>query len=201
MEEYNYNNLDEAKAKADELAHYGYQVYDTFGKVVYTTYSELVAEILSAGKKITDYVCDEGFSYGHAPMNPAMDHDAKIVSCDRFVNWALYDAGYTDQPVEFGIFVYESKRSDHDFETWFQKYNFIKITDVNDLQAGDLVFVNPTKASNGDTYAAHTFLYAGHDSGDNHFRYDCGSNRRIQSIQPSSEPIHNFYFAYRPVEQ
>lgn len=201
MEEYFFDNLDDAKKQADSLAHYGYQVYDAFDKVVYTTYSELVAEILSAGKKITDYVRDEGFKYGHAPLNPAINHDAKIVSCDRFVNWALYDAGFTDQPEDNGIYVYDRRKDDHDFETWFKKYDFIKIDDVDDLQAGDLVFVFPTKASNGDMYGAHTFLYAGHDSGDNHFRYDCGSDRRIQSVQPFSEPITGFFFAYRPVEQ
>lgn len=199
METYEYDTLEEAKEQADELARYGYQVYLDDGNVVYTTYSELVADILSAGKKITDYVREEGFKYGHAPLNPAINHDAKIVSCDRFVNWALYDAGYTDQPEDNGIYVYDRRKDDHDFETWFKKHDFIKITDVEDLQAGDLVFVFPKMSGVGDMYGAHTFLYAGHDSGDNHFRYDCGSDRRIQSEQPFSEPIVDFFFAYRPV--
>lgn len=199
MDAYYFDNIDEAKACADKFAHYGYQVYNSFGKVVYTTYSELVADILSAGKKITDFVRESGFKYGHAPMNPAMDCEAKIVSCDRFVGWALYEAGFTDQPEENGIYVFDARRNDHDFETWSEKQNFIRIDNVEDLQAGDYVFVNPTKSVTGVMYPAHTFLYAGHDSGANHFRYDCGSDHRIQSVQPSSEPINNFMFAYRPV--
>ena len=62
--EYYFDNIDEAKACAYKFAHYGYQVYNSFGKVVYTTYSELVADILSAGKKITDFVRESGFKYG-----------------------------------------------------------------------------------------------------------------------------------------
>ena len=126
MDEYYFDNIDEAKACADKFAHYGYQVYNSFGKVVYTTYSELVADILSAGKKITDFVRESGFKYGHAPMNPAMDCEAKIVSCDRFVCWALYDAGFTDQPRGNGIYVLDARRNDHDFETWSEKQNFIR---------------------------------------------------------------------------
>lgn len=199
MDVYYFDDIDEAKEHADKFAHYGYQVYNSTGKVVYTTHSELVANILSCGKKITDFVRESGFKYGHAPMNPAMNCEAKIVSCDRFVCWALYDAGYTDQPEENGIYVFDARRNDHDFETWSEKQNFIRIDNIEDLQAGDYVFVNPARSSGGVIYPAHTFLYAGHDSGANHFRYDCGSDARIQSVQPSSEPINNFMFAYRPV--
>ena len=84
MEEYSYTDIDEAKEKADKLAQYGYQVYDSSNKVVYTTHSELVADILSSGKRITDFAREAGFKYGHAPMNPAMNCEAKLVSCDRF---------------------------------------------------------------------------------------------------------------------
>ena len=198
MDAYYFENLDEAKVCADNLAQYGYQVYSG-SEVVYTTHSEFVAELLSCGKKITDFVRNAGFIYGHAPMNPAMDCEAKIVSCDRFVGWALYDAGYKDQPKENGIYVFDAARNDHDFETWCERHGFMRIEDESELQAGDLVFVNPTKSKSGVIYPGHTFLYAGHDSGNNHFRYDCGSDHRIQTEQPFSEPINNFMFAYRPI--
>ena len=201
MEDYSYTDIDEAKEMADKLAQYGYQVYDSSNKVVYTTHSELVADILSSGKRITDFVREAGFIYGHAPMNPAMNCEAKIVSCDRFVCWALYDVGFTDQPEENGIYVFDSRRNDHDFETWCEKHGFTRIENVDELQAGDIVFVTPKVSKSGVVYPGHTFLYAGHDSGNNHYRYDCGSDIRIQSVQPSSEPIHNFMFAYRPVKK
>ena len=75
-------SLEEAKKLADQNAVYGWSVFDFNGRLVYTTYSPLAAEILREAKTITDYVREEGFTYGDAPINPAIDCSAKKVSCD-----------------------------------------------------------------------------------------------------------------------
>lgn len=99
-------SLEEAKKLADQNAVYGWSVFDFNGRLVYTTYSPLAAEILREAKTITDYVREEGFTYGDAPINPAIDCSAKKVSCDRLVCWVMYNVGFTDQPEQSGLFVY-----------------------------------------------------------------------------------------------
>ena len=65
----------------------------------------LQAEILKEAKWVTDYVRENGFRYGDAPMNPAIDHEAKLVSCDRLVDWVMYRVGFTDQVERQGMVV------------------------------------------------------------------------------------------------
>ena len=52
-------SLEEAKKLADQNAVYGWSVFDFNGRLVYTTYSPLAAEILREAKTITDYVREE----------------------------------------------------------------------------------------------------------------------------------------------
>lgn len=150
-----------------------------------------VNDLLKAAKKITDYVRDNGFSYGDAPINPAINHDAKLVSCDRCVAWFLYDIGYRDQPESHGLVVWDAS-GERDLSTYLKNKGFKKITDVNDLQAGDIMFVTPTNGRPG-----HTYLL-GNEIGNGIWeRYDCGSNARVHSTQPFKEGIGSFMYAYR----
>ena len=156
-----------------------------------------VQNILSEAKSITDYARNNGFTYGNAPINPAINHDAKIVSCDRCVGWFLYNVGYTDQPYQGGIVV-------RDFPAWCEQHGFKRINNMSELQAGDIVFTNPEPNGN----PAHIFLL-GNPVGDGVWeRYDCGKQERISltgqysgyTSQPFKEPIANFMFAYRAPE-
>ncbi|MBQ4031678.1 MAG: hypothetical protein II625_07975 [Bacilli bacterium] len=156
-----------------------------------------VQNLLSEAKSITDYARNNGFTYGNAPINPAINHDAKIVSCDRCVGWFLYNVGYTDQPYQGGIVV-------RDFPAWCEQHGFKRINNMSELQAGDIVFTNPEPNGN----PAHTFLL-GNPVGDGVWeRYDCGKQERISltgqysgyTSQPFKEPIANFMFAYRAPE-
>lgn len=193
-------SLEAAKECADQNAVYGYQVFSFTGKIVYTTYSELAAGILREAKKVTDFVRENHFTYGDAPVNPAIDCSAKKVSCDRLVGWVLYNAGFTDQPEQSGLFVY-ADGDPRDLPTWCESNGFIKITEESELQPGDIVFVHPKTTPSGKVYAGHTFLHAGKSEGRNYYRYDCGTDDRIRSVQPFSEPLVNFMYAYRPVER
>ncbi len=193
-----FDSLKEAKRVCDANAIYGYKVYSSLGKVVYTTYGELVADIMREAKYVTDYIRENGFKYGNAPLNPAIDHSAKTVSCDRLVGWVMYRVGFTDQPENNGLFVW-SPGDPRDLEEWCIKNNFKRIDDISDLMPGDIVFVHPKTTAKGTVYPSHTFIHGGVSTDPNYYRYDAGSDHRIQSIQPFSEPLINFMFAYRPV--
>lgn len=191
-----YDTLDEAIRACKKNAYLGYRVCDSTGRLVYAPYTELQCDLLREAKWVTDYVRAEGFTYGDAPINPAIDCGAKKVSCDRLVCWVYYRVGYTDQPRTQGLVV-------SNFFPWCERMGFEKITRVEDLQPGDLVGVRP---SAGGTYPQHVFMYAGPTRygstprpNGNSWRYDCGSDYRIQSVQPFNEALTDFMCAYRPV--
>ena len=150
-----------------------------------------VKDLLLAAKKVTTYVRKNNFTYGDAPINPAINHDAKITSCDRCVGWFLYEIGYTDQPRVQGLVVRSA--GDNDLPKYLKKHGFKKIKNKKKLQAGDIVFVNPTSGG----YAGHTFLLGNKVSKNIWERYDCGTQQRLRSNQPFKEPINNFMYAYR----
>jgi len=191
-----FRKLDEAKSCADFNAIYGYKVYSTSGEVVYATYGELAADILREAKYVTDYIRENQFKYGNAPINPAIDHTAKLVSCDRLVGWVMYRVGFTDQPRTNGLFVWSKTLDEHDLQTWCKLNGFEKVENMDELLPGDIVFVN----LKSEGWPDHTFICAGVSSDSTYYRYDGGSDKRIQSVQPSSEPIIKFFSAYRPVK-
>ncbi len=181
-----YESLNSAKNMCDRMAVQGYRVVDSNGKVVYCPYTELQCDILRECKWVTDYVRENGFKYGDAAVNPAISHNDKKVSCDRLVCWVMYRVGFTNQPRTQGVVVSA-------MASWCERNGFERITRVEDLQPGDIVLVN----WNG-SYPAHTFIYAGTSgTAGQYYRYDCGSNARIQSVQPSCEPLTGFWRAYR----
>ncbi len=184
---------DAAKTLCDRLASQGYRIVSSEGEVVYTPhgYTEWQCDILRECKWVTDYVRENGFIYGDASVNPAISHRDKKVSCDRFVGWVMYRMGYTDQPRKQGVVVSAMAE-------WCEANGFERIDNEADLQAGDIVLVKWTTTASGWGYPAHTFIYAGEASPAGYtYRYDCGSNSRIQSVQPSTEPIVQFWRAYR----
>ncbi len=217
----NIENLDEAKKKANDplLAAKGYAVYDSEGNYVYSKYGEFTACFLAESKHIADYIKKEGYTYGSAAKNPAITYHKriegdrrsteKIVSCDRFVGWALYDVGYTDQPEDGGMYVYgNSNNRAHHLGLFLEKEGWTRIEDENDIQAGDIVFVREAWA-NGEMYGAHVFICAGTTGRrGTYYRYDCGSNERVNCIgpyaadygtdgQPFSEGIDKYVYSYR----
>ena len=159
--------------------------------------TEWTNQLLREAKSVTDYARENNFSYGDAPINPAINHDAKLVSCDRCIGWFLYKMGYTNQPESHGLVV-------STFPAWFEQNGFQKITNVNSLQAGDVVFVNPDSSGN----PGHIFLLGNKLENGLWERYDCGSVDRIRltgnysgyNSQPFREGIGNFVYAYRAKE-
>ncbi len=183
------NSLSEAKKYADDNKIYGSIVIDGNKKTIYAPCGEVGSEILYQAKIVCDFIRDDGFVYGNAPLNPAFDFEAHIVSCDRLVDWVLYRVGFTDQPYEHGKCV-----SGPGLTNWCIDHNFTKISDFSEIQPGDVIFVRP----NGNGDPLHVFINAGPGlTNDLYYRYDGGSDQRLQSTQPSLEVINDFMYAYR----
>ncbi len=91
--------------------------------------------------------------------------------------------------------------SEHNLMVFLEKHNYERIDRTADFRAGDIVFVRPTTSSGGSPYGAHVFICAGSTGESRQFyRYDHGSDTRIQSVQPSREPISELFCVYRPTQ-
>ena len=222
-----FDSLEAACKEADKGQYYarGYAVYSEDGQFLYGHYNQFVTELLSHAKHVADFIKANQYTYGDAATNPGLTYrrykktgrlTEKVVSCDRFVAWVLYEMGYTDQPSQTGLVVW-SNGSANDLGAYLEKKGFAKITDASDVQAGDIVLVNPATTASGTVYPSHVFLCAGETRSPAHyFRYDAGCANRLRceavpgkggdyssystSGQPFVEPINNFMFAYRYVE-
>ncbi|MBO5042031.1 MAG: hypothetical protein J6D87_03610 [Clostridia bacterium] len=188
-----YSSLDSAIKRCDRQKQFGYRVANEKGEIVYTPYSLLQCNLLREGKYVTEYAREMNFKYGDSCTNPGINHRPLRTSCDRLVDWVLYRAGFTDQPIIQGCVV-------SNLYSWCQDMGFIKITRIEDLQAGDIIFVNPHPVDGGPM---HVFMLAEDARNGQALRYDHGSDSRIMSVQPTLEPISYenapFLFAYRPV--
>lgn len=161
---------------------------------------DFVEDFLKAAQEVTDYARKNNFDYGHALYMPPKEDGTtdnfggKRISCDRLVGWALYKCGYTDQPRE-GL---TTSAAGSPLMRYCEEKGWKKIDNVEDVQAGDIVFSGQTNLEK--TTAAHTFICAGDNK-----RYDCGSVERIRltgkysgyKSQPFNEPITDFICAYR----
>ena len=205
-----YLSLDEAKAFCDKKAQYGYVVYNLEDKPVYLPFGTLMAsKILYNAKKVADYVNAKGYKYGHAQINPAIDRGAteKIVSCDRFVGWTLFDTGFSYNHLrKHGYTLYGPQN----LENYLISMGFTRIDDINEVRGGDVMFVGVSDwfkslPEDWKSYPDHTFICAGPSTDGRFFRYDGGSDKRLQSIQPLDEPLElpkkPFRFAYRAPEE
>jgi hypothetical protein len=185
--------LENAKRRCASKKEFGYRVANEKGEIVYTPYSLLQCNLLREGKYITEYARAERFKYGDSCTNPGINHRPHRTSCDRLVDWILYRAGFTDQPIVQGCVV-------SNLHSWCREMGFERITRIEDLQAGDIIFVNPHPSDGGPQ---HVFMLAEDEEGGTALRYDHGSDSRIMSRQPTDEPVSYgnapFLFAYRPV--
>ena len=119
--------LEEAKAVACENAVYGCRVCDENGRIVFCPYTELQSDILREAKYVTDYVRENGFTYGDAPVNPAFNRDAKLVSCDRLVDWVMFRVGFTNQVERQGMVVFHPTEKERDLPGWCELQGFERI--------------------------------------------------------------------------
>ena len=139
-----YDDYDKAVEFAEENARYGYYVADENGIFIYGKYNMTVLNILAFAKRNADYMREHNWKYGDASLNPYLTKEEKIVSCDRFVGWVLGDAGYTEgQPEIKGLPLFGHKLDgiEGSIETFLKLHGFIRIENIEELKAGDVVFV------------------------------------------------------------
>lgn len=100
-----------------------------------------------------------------------------FISCDRLVARALWDLGYTDQPVIPGS---TSGLTTKDFEPYLVgKKGWLKITNVNELIPGDVIVTK----KNGQVW--HTFVITAYNPATQICsKYDEGDEWRISAKQP-----------------
>ena len=174
----------------------------------------MASHILYHAKDVADYMREHGYKYGDADQNPALDkyseNPEKIVSCDRFCGWVLYEAGYVEhQPPRKGLPLYFSPN----LEEFLIASGFIRIDDAAEVRPGDLIFegdsrhMPPALPEPYRGYPRHVFINAGPAEDGLFYRYDSGSDQRIQSVQPMIERLskpeqgRHFRFAYRAPER
>lgn len=189
-----FSSLEDAISFCDLSKQYGTRVANEKGEILYTPYSLLGCNLLREGCYIVNYAREQEFKYGDSCTNPATNHRPMRTSCDRLIDWIVYRAGFIyGQPKVQGCVVATLGK-------WCEKQGFTKITDIEDLKAGDIVFVRP--ASDGGPQ--HVFMLASDPKNGNALRYDHGSDTRIMNPdQPTYEPVSYadapFVYAYRPV--
>lgn len=151
-------------------------------------------EWIAALKAVYLMAHNGGYIYSDSQtLPPCAD---KRISCDRLPARALWDLGMTDQ--RKGGEVVST------FPAWFERHGFIKITERDKLQGGDVIFVDDGTGGNTPTWKWHVFVITTYDkkTGMCH-KYDTGSNERIKASQPFYTKLEEwgtskrFRFAYR----
>lgn len=202
-----FDTIEAAKICLEEVKQLGYVVFDSKGQVAYHPFDTLAqSRILWQAKAVSDYARTTGYTYGNATVNPPYDlgRTQKLVSCDRFVAWAIFYSGYTKEHYEesrLGLY------GEKNLENYLIANNFTRIDNVEEVQGGDVIFVGdshehyPNLKGFWMEYPDHVFICAGEVDFGSFYRYDAGSTRRITSVQPSKEPLEypgkEFRFAYR----
>lgn len=149
--------------------------------------NKTVEQFLAMAKRVATNNKKRGFTYGDAACLPSISHEDKCTSCDRFVDQVLWNSGFRDV----------GNRSVTDVAKFAASKGAIKITSVDQLKAGDIVFSNVA--------GAHVFILGNKVSDGVWERYDSGSKDRIQlsgpyagySSQPFKEGVPAFQYAYR----
>ena len=136
-----------------------------------------VGEFLKNAKKVADFVREKNFKYGNAAFLPSVYYPhEKYVSCDRFVDMVLFESGLKNV----------GNRNVGSLELYLAANGCKKITNKSEVKAGDIIY-----------FKGHVFILGEKRNNGLYERYDCGSNARIQGVQPFVENIDGFICAYR----
>lgn len=158
------------------------------------TDEEFVAKLMDEAKDLSKYLKDNKFEYGTPEFIPAKqdgtttEDGKKVISSDRYISWALYKAGCTDQPEE-GLCV----GKDGTFIEYCESKEWTRIDSIDSVQAGDIVFTG--KIDDEGMKAQNVFICAGEGQ-----RYECTSQDQINNgdQQPVKKDIgSDFVCAYR----
>lgn len=169
----------ESPANAEELKatrrSYSQQFYALYHVNVVKRASDLdVDDFLVAVKAVCDYARTHNYKYGDSHATPPTADG--IISCDRMFARALWDRGFTDQPVSTAT---TSGITNGNMDSYLTSHEWQKSTSFNDIRKGSIVQVHNMQG------ALHCFVVVGYDAKNNTFtKYDCGSKQRIDTVQP-----------------
>lgn len=164
------------------------------------TDEEAVMKLLDSAKELSEQLKKQEFTYGTPEFIPpkiggaTTEAEEKLMCGDRFVAWALYKTGFTDQPEE-GLTVGE----DGDFISYCEDKEWKRIEDASEVHAGDLVFCG--QLDEDGEKASRVYICAGEGK-----RYDCNGQERMSLTGPyssyESQPFNegidsDFMCAYR----
>ncbi len=149
-------------------------------------------QLIEATKAVYEMAHNLRWHYGDSHSLPPCIGDSTI-SCDRMIFLALWNLGYQNQPKGGATVI--------NMEAYLLNWGFQKITDINALKAGDIVlFRNASPIPNAGW---HTFLLTAYNGPNDIWKYDMGSQERINSKQPFHTTLNEwgggraFYAAFR----
>lgn len=133
-----------------------------------------VDDFLVAVKAVCDYARTHNYKYGDSHATPPTADG--IISCDRMFARALWDRGFTDQPVSTTS---TSGVTNGSMDKYLTSHGWEKGTLFSDIRKGSIVQVHNLQG------ALHCFVVVSYDAKNNTFtKYDCGSKQRIDTVQP-----------------
>lgn len=169
---------------------------------------EIQLGLLASAKKIHDYMSDPEHLYyycliGDEKSETKNKHSAEGLSCGlnisfeeskipgengyrltccaTYVSWVLIDCGYIEN----------HSHNCGGLEMELLSHNWTKIENYDDLEAGDIVFMDTDGANNRDI--THVQIYVGDGCW-----YNAGGNSSIQKVEPYSDDVRSeFVYAYR----
>lgn len=156
--------------------------------------------LIAAAKAVYEMAHYGKYKYGDSHAIPPCADG--IISCDRLIARSLWNMGYSDQPAG-GITVLN-------MESYLLSKGFTKITDQNQVKAGDIVLMKwngeSSPSARWHTYLVTAVTKAGSAITIN--KYDMGSQERIEAAQPFvAVPINqwpstrSFYAIFRPSDE
>lgn len=144
----------------------------------FTKFTFTAEEAVAAGIAVGKLYQEKGYKWASAevaPWNQPWVHES---SCDRGQAHAFKVAGINLGNVEAKMLAQK-----------LRERGAVQIGDVNQIQAGDIIFLNTW----------HVFMAAsGKDANGNYKRIDFGSDKRMEHGQPHVEPITNVQLILRP---
>ena len=169
---------------------------------------EIQLGLLSSAKKIHDYMSDPEHLYyycliGDEKSETKNKHLAESLSCGlnhsfeeskipgkngyrltccaTYVSWVLIDCGYIEK----------HSHNCGGLEKELVSHIWTKIENYDDLEAGDIVFMDTDGANNRDI--THVQIYVGDGQW-----YNAGGNSSIHKVEPYSDDVRSeFVYAYR----
>ena len=154
---------------------------DIFGSKLILVTSN--SEIVNKAAEIFTYISQNNFTYGSTSIPPS----GRVIDCSAFVDWVLYELGYTD----FG-------GGQRDTDWWYNKLDvstygwqsfYIGSNDISVLQPGDIIVLRETsknKVTGKNDYRHHMQIFVSAKDETHAYVYDCGGTSNWSVNTPTN---------------